>query len=127
MMRWLWLVLAWVGVVYLLSLGGQQASVNHHPHAGWNNSPTRSISISSKAPLQASTESTHSRAGPLESFVTPSGFLTTDDVDPPWLDYEGPVTYEAAIRRQRKPGADQLRHEIPAFQSDKKPGFCNSL
>jgi hypothetical protein len=57
-----------------------------------------------QSPLQASIESTHSRAGPLESFVTPSGFLTTDDVDPPWLDYEGPVTYEAAIRRQRKPG-----------------------
>ena len=129
MMRWLCLLLAWVGVVYLLSLGDQQATVtvNDHPHADWNNSSTRSVSTSSIASLQTSTESTHSRAGPLESFGTHSGSFTMDDVGPPWLDDGAPPgtceEHWGHLRSCRRPAAhagDQttvLPRNSPRFSS----------
>jgi hypothetical protein len=111
MMRWLRFFLGWLGVAYLLSVVGRQASVNHDSHAGWNNSSITSVVAPPLASLQASAASLHHRIASLELFVTPSGLATPQQDAPPWLEYRGPPirhrgllsgnVYPAAAGRQR--------------------------
>ena len=94
MKRWWGWVFAWLGVVGLLfSLGIKMTGVNHPGHAGWARSCTRGtfLSISSSPTLLATaTQLLRSRAGPVESFVTPGALLTAADVGLPWLEYREP-------------------------------------
>ena len=142
MKRWWGWVFAWLGVVGLLfSLGIEMTGVNHPGHAGWARSRTRGtfLSISSSPTLLATaTQLLRSRAGPVESFVTPGALLTAADVGPPWLEYREPPGCTRKTlgewqgcrpRRQLPAGTTRSSDEIPSPPTDqlKKLGFGNSL
>jgi len=86
---WLWM---WVGVLSLLWFLHPFRCLHHHRPVAEDRAvlgPSEFVFAWRTAAPAASTPPAWSRAGPRESFVLHSEFLTTHDVGPLWLDHRG--------------------------------------
>ena len=137
-----WVLWGWVGVVFLLLLPQHPVSLHHSPQSAGERlivGQCEFVCTWSRVLPAVSTAFPRSRAGPLESFVTHSGFSILDDVGPPWVEYRGPPGAPACSRpwvrckAASQAGSVSSRQstfpaEIPALQPSKpNSGFFNRL